>query len=183
MQPLNDAEASRVGDVFEAHSRFIESVASRHSQSPAHVPDIVQTVGLHVCRKLRGFRGDAAITTWLYSITVHTAIDYWRHERKHDRVREALLTHQPGVARQASPDAAVRAVIVTRDRLGEPEAELSRRERAAALRAAIQTLRPNQAALMGEELDGTPVLSDSKSVRHRARRKLREVLAADPGFA
>jgi RNA polymerase sigma-70 factor, ECF subfamily len=164
--PLNDAEATRVGEVFEAHSRFIEAVARRHSRSPADVPDIVQTVGMHVCRKLRGFRGEAGITTWLYRITVNAAVDNWRVERSQMQlVREALMS-------TAMPD-----------RVCDPDVEVSRRERADALRAAITDLRPLHRELMREELDGFPVLSNSKSIRHRARRRLREVLSADPRFA
>lgn len=185
-QPLTEAEAAQVGAVFDTHARFIEAVARRHCPAPQNVPDVVQSVGVQICRKLRGFRGDAGITTWLYRVTVNTAIDNWRLERRQlERVREALATVRPGDARRSSD----RREAPSEDGYGAvPPAQedvLLRDERAAGLHEAIGRLRPLHAALMREELSESAVLQGSKqsTSKHRARQRLREVLNADPRFA
>lgn len=202
MTPLTDTEATQVGEVFDTHARFIEAVARRHSRAPQDVPDIVQSVGVQICRTLRGFRGDAGITTWLYRVTVNTAIDNWRLERRQlEKVREALQVNRPGAVRRSgtafgvdaagdqgdqeprngagwSPDGAIAAPADQVDRLLQGE-------RAAGLHEAIGRLRPLHASLMREELASSSVLRSSKqwSSKHRARQRLREVLSADPRFA
>lgn len=193
MTPLTDAEATQVGEVFDAHARFIEAVARRHSRAPQDVPDIVQSVGVQMCRKLRGFRGDAGITTWLYRVTVNTAIDNWRLERRQlEKVREALAATRPGEIRRSSLDRCEQeprlAALAPHDGPAAPPTQveqLLRDERADGLHQAIGRLRPFHAALMREELSRSSVLPSSKqwSSKHRARQRLREVLRADPRFA
>lgn len=193
MTPLTDAEATQVGEVFDAHARFIEAVARRHSRAPQDVPDIVQSVGVQICRKLRGFRGDAGITTWLYRVTVNTAIDNWRLERRQlEKVREALAATRPGEIRRSGGepcDQEPRAVaLAAYEGPAVPPTQveqLLRDERADGLHAAIGRLRPLHATLMREELAESSVLQGSKqwSSKHRARQRLREVLSADPRFA
>lgn len=197
MTPLTEAEATHVGHAFDAHARFIETVARRHSRAPQDVPDIVQSVGIQMCRKLRDFRGDASITTWLYRVTVNAAIDNWRGERRHDRVREELTRLRPGESWRstagARPDEGGRVDREARRTHGlrcGPSAPavqedlLLQAERAEALRAAVGRLRPNHAVLMREELDDPDVLlgSKQKSSKHRARQRLRDVLTTDPRF-
>lgn len=177
MSPLTEAEADRVGAVFAAHQAFVEAVAQRHSPSPQDVPDIVQNVGVNVCRTLAGFRGQAAITTWLYRITVNTARDYVRREEAHlGRPRFALLTRREGETRWGGAE-----LVPQAEEGQDPTMTLAQLRRAEAVREAIAQLRDHHALLVREELDDTRVLSNSKkSSRHRARQRLRELLSADP---
>lgn len=185
--PLNDAEATRVGEVFEAHSRFIETVARRHSHSAADVPDIVQAVGVQVCRKLRGFRGESGITTWLYRVTVNAAIDNWRAERSQvQAARAALQLLRQGAATRREANGQATPIATPADDTEREQVEaLTRQARARALHEAIARLRPQYQKAAGEELAESAVLPHSKQTvrhRHRARRQLREVLSVDPRF-
>jgi len=179
MSPLTEAEADRVGAVFAAHQAFVEAVAQRHSPSPQDVPDIVQNVGVNVCRALAGFRGDAGITTWLYRITVNTARDYVRQEESHiGRVRTALRPHVAGDRRWGGHAFQAPA------RADAPVAALVGLRRAEAVRDAIARLRPLHAELMLEEISPDLVQSSGKHTsRHRARQRLRVLLDGDPRLA
>lgn len=48
----------------------------------AHVEDLAQEVFLRLYRALPEFRGDAAISTYLYRIVVNVAQDEWKRRRK-----------------------------------------------------------------------------------------------------
>lgn len=197
LTPLTEAEATHVGQVFDAHHGFIEAVARRHTRSPQDVPDVVQTVGVQVCRRLSGFRGHAGITTWLYRVTVNAAIDAWRGEQRLVKARQALLERRPGDVRRSGPYPMQQAQMNN----GEDEALLGfmhpRRtiaaasvpavqldavleaQRAAALRDGLAQVASTDADCLRDEMAGVTVKA-SRQARHRARLKLRAVLASDP---
>lgn len=197
LTPLTEAEAAHVGQVFDAHHGFIEAVARRHTRSPQDVPDVVQTVGVQVCRRLSGFRGHAGITTWLYRVTVNAAIDAWRGEQRLVKARQALLERRPGDVRRSGPYPAQQSQV---NNSGEDEAQgytLPRRtilaasapavqlesvleaQRAAALHEGLAHVTPVEADCLRDEMAGVTVKA-SRQARHRARIKLRAVLASDP---
>lgn len=160
---LNDAEAEQAGEFFTAHRRFIENVARQHAPTPDDVPDIVQMVGLQVCRSLGGFRGDANPKTWLYRVTVNTARDYFRSESRTRKAR-AALTEMPIPEPILDPD----DVVLQNQRL-------------AALQDAVDQLRPIHQHAIRNKLGGTAVLSGSnKATYYRGRRRLADILADDP---
>lgn len=157
---LKRAEADRAAAVFEEHRRFIESVAARHSPSPDDVPDIVQSVGMLICTRLGGFRSEAAITTWLYRITVNEAIGEYRRQDRFSRLKDSVAS--------------------VPDDISHPDDDLVRSERIGAVRDAIQSLPEGHRSLLGDILREPDVLPGSRQNRYRARRQLREVLSSDP---
>ncbi len=159
---LSEADRARAADVLATHQQFMENVARRHAPSPDHVPDIVQAACIQVCRGLNGFRDESAVTTWLYRVTVNTARDYYKAERRHQRAVEAA-TATPEPERFIHPDDHVEAT-----------------ERMAALADALDRMKPSPRQLIRDELTGSAVLSNRKHARYRARRQLRQLLADDP---
>jgi RNA polymerase sigma-70 factor (ECF subfamily) len=160
---LTEAEADRVAEVFQEHRTFVESVARQHSPHPQDVPDIVQAVGLRVCRGLTGFREESALTTWLYRMTVNTARSHYRQERRAARAVAVLAAH-PG------PEPVV-----------DPDEQAIQGERSQALHEALNRMRPAAANLIRDELTSQCVISyRSRSTRYRARQALRCQLEDDP---
>ena len=49
-----------------------------------------QEIVIQVWNSIRNFRGDAAVTTWLYRVALYTAIAWTRKEKKHHTGKEAL---------------------------------------------------------------------------------------------
>jgi RNA polymerase sigma-70 factor (ECF subfamily) len=163
LRPLTEAEAARAAEVFDRHQSFVASVARRYSPTPQDVPDIVQAVGVQVCRALSGFRSDSQITTWLYSVTRNAAMDLRRRERAHSRRVQGLLE-------RPLPDAVV-----------DPDELVYRGEQLAALHGAIDQLRPKQQEAIRCVLDERNVSVVRKSTRQRAMRALRQMLADRDG--
>jgi hypothetical protein len=134
-------------------------------------------------------------------MTVNAARDHWRAEHRQGLVRRALLERRPGAVRRSGPyppatrpddsgtaGAPAEALAVSTGgtvliTVATQLEDLQRLERARALRGVIDRLRPVQAQAMRDEIAGRPVQRSRKSTRHRARRRLRELLASDPHFA
>ena len=57
--------------IYEEHSRSVFYLALRFLGDPAQAEDATHDVFLKVFRKLREFRGEASIRTWLYRITIN----------------------------------------------------------------------------------------------------------------
>lgn len=163
LQALSEAEAAQVADVFETHQAFVESVARRFAPSPMHVPDIVQSVGVQVCRGLSGFRQDSQITTWLYRITKNVALDMRRREQAQ------IIKARTRLAEQPLPDQVL-----------DPDDTVAGGQRMEALHQAIATMRPQQQRAIRRILGDGSVLVVSRSTQRRALRTLRTLLADDP---
>jgi len=70
----SDAFAS----LFYAHKPRIYSVCLRMTNNAAEAEDLTQDAFLQVFRKLATFRGDSALSTWLYRIAVNTVLMHFR---------------------------------------------------------------------------------------------------------
>lgn len=88
--------ACRKGDTaaFEQlvlrHQRSLYNVAFRISSNEADAADIVQETFLAAWRKIKEFRGEAKLSTWLTSIAVNQARTRWQQNRQ-KQGREELL--------------------------------------------------------------------------------------------
>ena len=82
----DEAEFERLVQICE---KRVYNLALRYTNNEADAADIAQEVFLRVYRALPDFKEESAVTTWVYRITVNTAIDL---TRKKTRRRENSLT-------------------------------------------------------------------------------------------
>lgn len=160
--PLSPADSDRVGQVFEAHRSYVESVATRYV-GYADAPDIVAEVGLRLCQSLNGLRNPGAIRAWILRTTVNAARDWQR-----DRARGWRLE-----ARIVVFDRPEFAVV-------DPDEALHRSDRAALVRRGLDQLKRSEKRLLCNSvgLDGVSVVQDGadRTATSRARAKLKAVL-------
>ena len=64
--------------LFYTHKAKIYSVCLRMTNNTAEAEDLTQDAFLQVFRKLATFRGDSALSTWLYRIAVNTVLMHFR---------------------------------------------------------------------------------------------------------
>lgn len=64
--------------LFYNHKPRIYSVCLRMTNNTAEAEDLTQDAFLQVFRKLATFRGDSALSTWLYRIAVNTVLMHFR---------------------------------------------------------------------------------------------------------
>ncbi len=86
-QPLSDLELvkrAQRGDsdafaaLFYAHKPRVYSLCLRMTNNTAEAEDLTQDAFLQVFRKLATFRGDSALSTWLYRVAVNTVLMHFR---------------------------------------------------------------------------------------------------------
>jgi RNA polymerase sigma factor (sigma-70 family) len=164
---LAENERERVAEVFEEHRRYIEGVAVSQVGRDA-APDVVQEVGVIMCRSLNGLRDPGAIRAYLYRVTVNAARMIRRTNLRHDRTREALEVYERAEQAVAHPDEHIRD-----------------NERREAFREALEDLKPRDKRLICDDLDGRRILTSDSTRRmalSRARVRLRDLLRNDPRF-
>jgi RNA polymerase sigma-70 factor (ECF subfamily) len=64
--------------IFYEHKARIYSLCLRMTNNASDAEDLAQDAFLHVFRKLSTFRGDSALSTWLYRIAVNTVLMHFR---------------------------------------------------------------------------------------------------------
>jgi RNA polymerase sigma-70 factor, ECF subfamily len=83
-QNAQSHQAQPFEQVFQLHHRRVYSICLRMIGNSAEAEDLTQDVFLNVFRKLGTFRGQSALTTWLYRVTVNQVLMHFRknHVRK-----------------------------------------------------------------------------------------------------
>lgn len=71
-------DSDAFGFLFHRHKSRIYSVCLRMTNNAAEAEDLTQDAFLQVFRKLATFRGDSALSTWLYRIAVNTVLMHFR---------------------------------------------------------------------------------------------------------
>jgi RNA polymerase sigma-70 factor, ECF subfamily len=73
-----EGDADAFASLFHNHKARIYSVCLRMTNNTAEAEDLAQDAFLQVFRKLATFRGDSALSTWLYRIAVNTVLMHFR---------------------------------------------------------------------------------------------------------
>jgi RNA polymerase sigma-70 factor (ECF subfamily) len=71
-------DADAFAALFHTHKVRIYSLCLRITNNAAEAEDLTQDAFLQVFRKLPTFRGDSALSTWLYRIAVNTVLMHFR---------------------------------------------------------------------------------------------------------
>ncbi|QWF76845.1 ECF RNA polymerase sigma-E factor [Amycolatopsis sp. CA-230715] len=166
------------------HTPRMYRVALRITGSAAEAEDVVQDAWISAWRALAGFRGDAAVSTWLYRVVTNAALGQVRRRRPTVSLDAAMAPGDQGGSGAAFEGAAFA------DTAANPEGKVVRAEQVEAVLRAIATLDVSQRVpLVLRELEGlsyeevADVLEVSvpalRSRLHRARvallAKLREL--------
>jgi RNA polymerase sigma-70 factor (ECF subfamily) len=80
---INDGEDGHMGDgdrerqfpeLVTSHQRVLHKVCSLYAGEPGDRQDLRQEILLQLWRSFPSYRGDAAVTTWMYSVALNTAL-------------------------------------------------------------------------------------------------------------
>lgn len=78
LERLQQGDDGAMEALSEAYGRRIHQLALRYLRNPEDAEEIVQDVLLKVHRHVREFRGDAALSSWVYRITFNAAMSRMR---------------------------------------------------------------------------------------------------------
>ena len=184
---LQRGDPAAVRQLAEQYGHRIHQLALRHMKNRQDAEEVTQDVLLKVCRKIGAFRGDSALSSWIYRITFNTAMSRLRQHRgerladqEHDRALAAL---------EASDEGTSRRTVDPADWAHMPDEELLRFELRRAVEVAVRELpeiyrQPvilrDLEGLTTEEASTRLKVKDQtlKSRLHRGRLLLRERLRA-----
>ena len=174
-------ERCRAGDevawkeLVEATHREVYSLCFRILRNPDDAAEATQDAFLKAWRGLKGFRGDAQFTTWLYRVAANAAISRqrsrarrWDHETK---AEPEVLQRIP--ATESSEEAA--SARIELEKVERGLAQLSE-----AYRSAI-VLRDVYGLTIDEMAKHLGISDVAAKVRlHRARKRLRDLVFEQP---
>lgn len=149
----------------------IYSYAMRMCGDPVAAEEVLQDTLLAAARGLGGFRGDAAPSTWLFTIARNACSKRRRRDRKHDQERAYDAEIETITSLQASPEARAAARELGQIVVGAIDALAHDYREALVLRDIQGLSTPEVAELLGI----TPAAV--KSRLHRARAQVREQIA------
>ncbi|HET9077550.1 MAG TPA: sigma-70 family RNA polymerase sigma factor [Acidimicrobiales bacterium] len=180
MKALVDAarqgDRTALDDLVRATYGSTYTLAYRLTGNEDDARDVVQDAYLRAYRGLRRFRGDAQFTTWLYRITANCSANLLAKRARHRT--EALTEDEPVVDLRVEIDPELRlAGSDDRARIGAALEQLPWRLRQVIVLRDIYDLAHGSIA---KELGITEAAA--KVRLHRARRRLRDILAADGSF-
>lgn len=103
-----DPRAERA--LYDAHVDRVFALAYRLTGDQALAEDLTQEAFLRAFDKLDTFRGDAALSTWLHSLTTRTVLSGLR-KVKRLRQHEAVMDELPERNDRPRPDAELRLLL------------------------------------------------------------------------
>lgn len=181
---LQAGDESAVQELAERYTPRIYQLALRHMKNREDAEEVTQDVLIKVYRKVGSFRGDSALSSWIYRITFNTAMSRLRNgrlaraaDKERERVELAMTEDHARAPRQPAdwshmPDEELlRAQL--RHAVTEAIADLPEIYRAPVVLRDIQGLSTEEASSRLHLKDQT-----LKSRLHRGRLMLRERLRA-----
>ena len=85
VERIRAGDRSAQRELYDAHVDRVYRLAYRMAGEDALARDLTQDTFVRVFEKLDGFRGDAAFTTWLHSVTTSVVLNGLRRQK---RIRE-----------------------------------------------------------------------------------------------
>jgi RNA polymerase sigma-70 factor (ECF subfamily) len=174
---LKARDQRAVRELSDRYGSTIYQLAFRHLKSREDAEEVTQDVLLKVYRKIDAFRGDSALSSWIYRITFNTAMSRLRNSRVQ---RAAERPDQPRVAESGE----LQNPRQLADWSAMPDEELLRAQLRHAVASAIRDLPPiYRAPVVLRDIEGLSTEEAStrlhvkdqtlKSRLHRGRLMLR----------
>lgn len=163
-----DGDRTAFTALFHRHRDRLWAVAMRTLNDREEAADALQDALLSAHRAASGFRGDAAVTTWLHRIVVNACLDRIRRRQAHptvplpDSSRPADSPRWVGGVEPAAPAVDHDTTLVVRQAL----AELPVEQRAALVLVDLQGYQVSEVATILGVAEGTV---KSRCARGRAR--------------
>jgi RNA polymerase sigma-70 factor (ECF subfamily) len=172
-----DGDADAFAALFHTYKGRVYSVCLRMTNNAAEAEDLTQDAFLQAFRKIAGFRGDSAFSTWLHRLSVNTVLMHFRKKSLCQVSLDEPYDNQDG--------STLRREIATRD------SNLAGCVDRVTLARAIKDLSPGYRNIFVlHEVEGYEhqeiaqmlgcSIGNSKSQLYKAKMRIRELLAHSP---
>lgn len=179
---LQAGDDTAVRELADRYGSRIFQLAMRYLKNREDAEEVTQDVLMKVCRKVEAFRGDSALSSWIYRITFNTAMSRLRStrlarqaEQERERITSGDVDGEVRLPREAAdwsrmPDEALLRAQLRRT-VSAAIAELPEIYRVPILLRDIEGLSTEEASTRLQVKDQT-----LKSRLHRGRLMLRQKL-------
>lgn len=89
---------------LKSHQGLFFKVVRAYAFTPQDQEDLFQEIATQVWRSVPNYRGESAVTTWIYRVALNAAIAWTQKERKHRSGKQPLDGIEPAIL-QASQTA------------------------------------------------------------------------------
>ncbi|MGH9411594.1 MAG: RNA polymerase sigma factor [Vicinamibacterales bacterium] len=96
-------DGSAVAELASLYGPQIQQLAFRYMRNWEDAEEVAQDVLMKVYRKIEAFRGDAALSSWIYRITFNTAMSRLRTGRARREMDRPQTTDSPAEAARREP--------------------------------------------------------------------------------
>jgi RNA polymerase sigma-70 factor (ECF subfamily) len=172
-----DGNEDAFADLFNAHKTKVYSLCLRMTSNTAEAEDLTQDAFLQVFRKLGTFRGDSALSTWLYRVAVNTVLMHFRKKGLRQVSLEEPASREAGAPKREHGKADERlSTSVDRIALTRAMKELPAGYRTIFLLHEVKGYEHHEIASLLRCSVG-----NSKSQLHKAKVRMRELLGMQNG--
>ena len=91
LQHLMEGSREALAIVWQEHSANVLNLAFRMLKDRDQAEDILMDVFVQVPKAVQGFRGQSALNTWLYRLTVNACLMKLRSQKRHRELEEEKL--------------------------------------------------------------------------------------------
>lgn len=102
---MTETEQKQIfNDWLDQHRSLIFKVVRAYAFTPMDRDDLFQEITIQIWRSIPAFRQESAVATWMYRITLNTAIKWVTKERKHYGAQHIDDVQHILVERMAQPN-------------------------------------------------------------------------------
>ena len=83
---IKQGDKKAFAEFVDAYGAKIHRLARRYASLPADAEDLTQEIFLELYRGIGGFRGESALSTWVYRVAVNRCLRYCQRERGADNM-------------------------------------------------------------------------------------------------
>jgi RNA polymerase sigma-70 factor, ECF subfamily len=132
LEQIQSGDQAASKNLFDAYHKTVFRLCSRMLRDSQEAEDVTQEVFLKVFLKIKKFRGESNVSTWLYRITLNLCLNRLRR-KKYARFLSLDFLLEKGSQPAQEPEK-------------EPLARLTQQEKKALVRNAVDSLPKNQRA-------------------------------------
>ncbi len=78
---MNQNRKDIFSDLYKQYAKYMYAICLRYTRNSEDAEDVMQEGFVKIYKALEGFKGNSNIKTWMRSIMVNTAINFYRHKQ------------------------------------------------------------------------------------------------------
>jgi RNA polymerase sigma-70 factor (ECF subfamily) len=167
-----NGDANAFAVLYETHKPRVQTVCLRMTNDATEAEDLAQDAFIYAFRKISTFRGDSAFSTWIHRVAVNTVLMHFRRRNKRQVSLDQTHPQSDGLKPEFGQVDQRLATCVDRLALLRAIEELPPGYRTIFILHQVNGYKHNEIA---ERMHCS--IGNSKSQLHKAKLRLREVLA------